>query len=225
MRRMGQSSVDLFQLHNRIGAKTSGDMMSVEAVLGEVVPAFEKLRAEGKIRHFGITAIGETAALHKVVQSGAFDTAQISYNALNPSPTQALPKSFPGQDYARLMEAAHNKGMGTIGIRVMAAGAMSGSEVRHPLNAQNVEPIGSGKDFQEDVMRARQFEPLIRDGYASSLAELALRFAISTPALSTTLIGLANMEQLEAAYAAVEKGPLPAAALTRLAELQSGFAG
>ncbi len=225
MKRMGQSSVDLFQLHNRIGAKTSGDMMSVETVLGEVVPAFERLKAEGKIRHFGITAIGETDALHKVVQSGAFDTAQISYNALNPSPTQALPKGFPGQDYAKLMEAANKRGMGTIGIRVMAAGALSGSEERHPLNAQNVEPIGSGKDFKEDVMRARRFEPLIRDGYVSSLAELALRFAISSPALSTTLIGLANMEQLEAAYAAVEKGPLPAAALTRLAELQSGFAG
>lgn len=225
MKRMGQSSIDLFQLHNRIGAKTSGDMMSVEAVLGEVVPAFQKLKAEGKIRHFGITAIGETAALHNVVESGAFDTAQISYNALNPSPTAAIPAGFPGQDYAKLMSAANAKGMGTIGIRVMAAGALSGSEDRHPLNAQNVEPIGSGKDFREDVMRARRLEPLINEGFVASLPELAMRFAISTPALSTTLIGLANMDQLEAAYTAIEKGPLPQAALAKLAELQKGFAG
>lgn len=224
MKRMGRDSVDLFQLHNRIGAKTAGDMMSVEAVLNEVVPAFQKLKTEGKIRYFGITALGDTPALHTVVESGAFDTAQICYNALNPSPTVTLPKGFPGQDYGKLMDAAHKKDMGTIGIRVMAAGALSGSGVRHPLNAQVVEPIGSGANFMEDVEHARRLEPLINGGFAASLAELALRFAISAPALSTTLIGLANMEQLEAAYAAVQKGPLSAVALAKLSEIHHEFA-
>ena len=54
---------------------------------------------------------------------------------------------------------------------------------------------------------------------------MALRFAIANPALSTTLVGLANLEQLEAAASAVEKGPLSAAALARLAALQTGFVG
>ena len=224
-KRMGVDSVDLFQLHNRIGARTGGDVISVEAVLGEVVPALQKLRDEGKFRFLGITALGETAALHKVVASGAFDTAQIAYNALNPSPDAAVPAGYPGQDYERLMTAANAKGMGTIGIRVLAAGALSGSEARHPLNAQNVEPIGSGRDFSTDVARARRLEPLIREGYVTSLPELAMRFAISSKALSTTLVGLANLEQLEAAYAAIEKGPLPAAALARIGELQRGFVG
>lgn len=223
LQRLGRDSVDLFQLHNRIGAETNGDMMSVEAVLGDVVPAMQKLRDEGKFRFFGITAIGETAALHKVVESGAFDTAQISYNALNPSPSAALPKGFPGQDYGRLMEAAQKKGMGTIGIRVLAAGALSGSEARHPLNVQVVEPIGSGADFKEDVGRARRFEPLIKEGIAANLPELAMRFAITTPALSTTLVGLANIEQLEAAYAAVMKGPLSTAELAKITAIQNGF--
>ena len=52
-----------------------------------------------------------------------------------------------------------------------------------------------------------------------------MRFAIANPALSTTLIGLANLEQLEAAASAVLKGPLSAAALARLKELQRGFVG
>ncbi len=223
-KRMGVDSVDLFQLHNRIGTKTGGDIMSAEAVLGEVVPAFQKLKQAGRIRHFGITALGDTASLHKIVESGAFDTAQICYNALNPSPTTTTPKGYPGQDYARLMEAAHNKGMGTIGIRVLAAGALSGSEARHPLAMQVVEPIGSGANFSEDVGRARRFQPLIKEGFVASLPELAMRFAISTPALSTTLVGLANLDELEAAFSAVEKGPLPAAALTRIADIQKEFA-
>ena len=227
LKRLGLASVDLFQLHNRIGAKTGGDMMSTELVLGEVVPTFQKLKQEGKIRHFGITALGETGALHKVVESRAFDTAQVCFNALNPSAGAgaALPARFPGQDYQRLLSATAKAGMGTVGIRVLAGGALSGSEARHPLNMQVVEPIASGADYKADVAHARRFEPLIREGHAASLAELAVRFVISNPNISTALVGLANLEQLEAAFAAIEKGPLPAAALARLAELQKRSAG
>ena len=100
-------------------------------------------REQGKTRFIGITAIGETAALHQVIASGAFDSAQVPYNALNPSPAADLPANYPAQDYDRLMERAVKAGMGTIGIRVLAGGALSGSEERHPLNVQSVEPIGS----------------------------------------------------------------------------------
>lgn len=224
LKRLGLASVDLFQLHNRIGAKTGGDMMSVDLVLGEVVPAFQKLKQEGKFRHFGITALGETDALHKVIAAKAFDTAQVCFNALNPSADGAMPTGVPGQDYRRLMTAAHEAGMGTIGIRILAGGALAGTEARHPLNVQVVEPIGSGADFKADVMNARRLEPLLREGLAASLPELAMRFAISSRSLSAALIGLANLEQLEAAYQAVMKGPLPASAMQRLAEAQRRFA-
>ena len=46
-----------------------------------------------------------------------------------------------------------------------------------------------------------------------------------TVALSTTLVGMANIEQFEAALSAAEKGPLPPAALSRLKELQHEFVG
>jgi L-galactose dehydrogenase/L-glyceraldehyde 3-phosphate reductase len=123
------------------------------------------------------------------------------------------------------MQRAHKAGMGTIGIRVLAGGALSGNAWRHPLAMPVVDPIGSGADYQADVRRAQRLEPLIREGHAASLAELAMRFAIANPALSTTLIGLANLEQLEAAASAVLKGPLSPAALARLGELQLGFVG
>ena len=52
-----------------------------------------------------------------------------------------------------------------------------------------------------------------------------MRFAISNPALSTTLVGIANLEQFEAAAQAALKGPLSPAALARLGELQRAFVG
>lgn len=224
LKRMGQDSVDLFQLHNRIGFKTGGDIIEANAVLGEVVPALQSLKQAGKIRHFGITALGETDALHKVLSSGAFDTAQICYNALQPSAGHDVPAGYPGQNYERMMARAHEIEVGTIAIRVLAGGALSGTEARHPLNMQTVEPIGSGESFAVDVRRALAFEPLIREGHVTSLPELALRYAISQPALSTTLVGLANLEQLETAAQAVLKGPLSLAALARVADIQKSFA-
>jgi aryl-alcohol dehydrogenase-like predicted oxidoreductase len=88
-----------------------------------------------------------------------------------------------------------------------------------------VEPIGSGADYGADVKRAQRLEPLVRDGHAGSLVDLAMRFAISNPALSTTLVGIANLEQFETAAQAVLKGPLSPAALKKLGELQAGFVG
>ena len=89
----------------------------------------------------------------------------------------------------------------------------------------SVEPIGSGANYAADVARARRLEPLVREGHASSLTELAMRFAIASQKLSTTEIGLASIAELNAAIAAVEMGPLSAVALARLKQLQAGFIG
>ena len=51
-----------------------------------------------------------------------------------------------------------------------------------------------------------------------------MRFVISNPDLSTTEIGIATLEELQQAAAAVNKGPLSDEALTRIKEIQAGFA-
>ena len=223
--RLGRDHVDLFQFHNQLAERHDGATFSVEEMLGDVLAAFTRVREQGKTRFIGFTAIGETGALHRLVASGAFDTAQVPYNALNPSAGAALPDRYPAQDYGRLLDRTRQADMGTIGIRVLAGGALSGREERHPLGLAVVEPIGSGASYAADAARARRLEPMVREGYAASLTEMAMRFAIAHPALSTTEIGLATIEQLDDAIRAVEKGPLPPAALARLAELQATFSG
>ena len=51
------------------------------------------------------------------------------------------------------------------------------------------------------------------------ITELALRFVISNPDVSLTLMGARSVAEVEANAAAVEKGPLPAALLARLDEI------
>jgi aryl-alcohol dehydrogenase-like predicted oxidoreductase len=79
--------------------------------------------------------------------------------------------------------------------------------------------------YETDVTRARRLMPIIQEGFAASLTEAATRFAISQSAIGTILVGIAAPHQFENALAAVEKGPLPPAALDRLSTLLQTFSG
>ena len=225
LRRLGRQQVDLFQLHNAITEADASGAISARVVLEQVVPAFERLREQGKTRFFGITATGQTAALHQVIDAGVLHTAQVPYNLLNPSLGGPMPAGFPAQDYRNLLARMQASGMGAIGIRVLAGGALSGEAERHPIASPPPEPIGSARGYDADLMRARRLLPLVAEGHAATLPEAALRYVISHPAMSTVLIGIATIDQLEQAIAAAEKGSLAQAALQRAAALQLGFAG
>ena len=223
--RLGLERVDIFHLHNPITGTGGGSALSVAQVLGDVAPAFERLRAQGKIRFLGLTALGDTAALHRVIDARVFDSAQVVYNMLNPSAAEALPQNYPAQDYGRLFDHTQAAGVGVVGIRVLAGGALSGSAERHTIAGPAPEPIGSAMSYDADVERARRLMPLVREGFAASLTEAATRFALSHPAMGTILVGMATPQQFEDALAAVQKGPLPQAALDRLSALRRAFSG
>ena len=225
LQRLQFGRVDLFQLHNHITAEGRDSDLTPEIVLGEVVPAFERLREQGKTRFCGITAVGDTPALHQVVDARIFDTAQVSYNVLNPSAGADVASRYPAHDFGNLLAHTKAADMGVIAIRVLAAGALSGTEQRHPLGSPSVEPIGSGSSYRIDVERARRLEPLVREGFADSLIELAVRFVISHEAVSTALVGISTLEHLEYAAAAANKGPLPREAIERITAAQHGFVG
>jgi aryl-alcohol dehydrogenase-like predicted oxidoreductase len=209
LKRLAREHVDLFQLHNPLAAADGDDRMAIEIALNEVVPALQALVKAGKTRFIGFSGVGETPALLKAVESKGFDTMQVVYNALNPSAGGAMPKGAPGQDYNRVLERTKANDMGTIVIRALAGGALAGTTERHPLAMQVVPPIGSAPDFAGDVARARTLEPLVRASGSVSLAEMAQRFVISNPAVTTMLVGYSTLDQLDQALAAVAKGPLP----------------
>ena len=223
--RLQLDRVDIFHLHNPITDTGGGSALSAHQVLDDVVPAFERLRQQGKIRFLGISAVGDTNALHHVIDSAAFHSAQIVYNMLNPSAGEALPANYPAQNYRRLFDRTQAKGVGVVGIRVLAGGALSGSAERHPIASPAPEPIGSAMNYDADIARARRLSALVSEGFAGSLTEAATRFALSHPAMGTILVGMATPQQFEDALAAVEKGPLPQAALDRLSALRQGFSG
>ena len=221
--RLKLDHVDLLQLHNAIGEYEGPGSLNVEQMLDQLVPAIDKIRASGKAQFFGFTARGKPDVLHRWIASGVFDSAQIFYNLLVPSAGEQTPANYPSVNYTQLLAAAQEHGVGSIGVRVLAGGALSGSEQRHPLGMPVVMPIGTTADYATDVNRGLCFEPQLKEGSAETLPELAVRYSISHPQMCTTEIGIATLEELQQATAAVNRGPLDSDALAAIGKIQSGF--
>ena len=225
LKRLGREQVDLIQLHDRISSQTDVSVraITVSDVLGEVREALEVLKFQGKARFYGMTGVGEPKGIHEVVASGLVSTVQTVYNLINASAGAVAPAGFDMPDYDRLIDLSAEKNVGVIVIRVLAAGALTGTSVRHPVAVQTVAPIGSGRDFQQDESRARQFAFIVDEGFAGDMPEASIRFALSNPGVSTVLVGYSDLEHLEKSVQYAAKGPLPAEALARLPQAWSTF--
>jgi aryl-alcohol dehydrogenase-like predicted oxidoreductase len=217
LRRLQLDRLDLFQLHNPIGLTRQTERGWVGlADLDAAARAFRKLQSQGRIRHWGINGLGDTDALLAATQTSGADTMQICCNLLNPSAALVAPQDFAFQDYKQLMQRATHAQMGVMAIRVMAGGALAGTNARHPVATQTVAPIASSATFEADVALSKRFNHLVRPEWANSLAEAAIRFVISQPNVSSALLGISSPEQLEEGIAAAERGPLLSEALAQV---------
>jgi aryl-alcohol dehydrogenase-like predicted oxidoreductase len=221
LRRLGHECVDLLYFHNFLGLQRQKSQAGI-ADLEPVLRALEKLRQQGKTRYVGFNGLGETEAVHQGL-SLDFHALQTCYNLLNPTGGRPAPAGFPFQDYRQLICRAAGQGKGVVAIRVLAGGALSGSAERHPVATAQVGPISTSSDYAADVARARRFSFVVEEGHAHSLAETAVRFALGQEGISSVLVGISSLEQLEAAAQAQARGPLPPAVLGRLEEVWKGL--
>jgi len=219
LRRLGRESIDLIQLHNRIGLSWQPEkepdrigLSDLETVIG----VFDGLLQQGKVRFWGITALGGTDALRAAVATGGFQSIQVPYNLLNPTAGTTASEDFPFQDYGRIIDQAAQREMGVIAIRILAGGALSGTTERNPVASTRVNPIASEEVYGDDVARARRYSFLVEEGTVSNLVEAAVRFVVSNAKVSTALLGISSLDQLEQAVKYVERGPLPVETLAKI---------
>jgi aryl-alcohol dehydrogenase-like predicted oxidoreductase len=178
--------------------------------LDTAMEAFAALKEQGKVRYWGITALGAAEALQAAVATGRFQSIQVPYNLINPTAGAAAGRDFPFQDYGQIIDRASQQGIGAIAIRILAGGALSGAMERHPVAQAWVNPIASEQEYSADVARARRYSFLLEKGIVGNLVEAAVRFVVSKPGVSTALLGISSLDQLEQAVEYVERGPLPA---------------
>lgn len=206
--RLGRDSVDLLQLHSRIGGASSERGIGAGEVSDIVADAMRQVCSEGLVRHVGITALGESESVLAVIGGKRFDTAQTYFNALNPSAGFAG-ASGGAQDLLGVIDAAAEAGMGVIAIRVLAAGAATGSEERAPnASLAGGGALTAGGDFHADIERAKRLAAVASRFEIESVAELSFRFCLAKHGVSTVLVGFSNTGQLEDALRWHERGPL-----------------
>jgi len=215
LRRLRLERVALFQLHNQLGDAVGGrPSLQPDDVLrrGGVADTFDRLKEQGLFAASGITAAGDTHACIEVIESGRFDAAQIYYNAINPSAVWSrAPAGWKAQDFSGIIAACRRQRMGMLNIRVFAGGPLASA--RRP---GRLAVLTSGTDVDNEVRCAAAVRHALAYG---TPAQATLRFALGNSALSSRVIGIASLANLDEALAAVAQGPLPDAAIAGLEAL------
>ena len=195
----------LLQLHNGLTRNRGDEPASItprDAI--RIAEAMAKLRDGGLVQHIGFTGTGHPDAMREVVRSGAFDTVQVPFNLLNPSAGSPVPVE--GEtDYGNILAECAAQWMGVFAIRVFAGGAL----LDQPPSAHTLTtPYFPLALYERDLERAKQ----IRERVAGRLTmpELAVRFALAHPAVSSAIIGFGSPQHVDEIARARLDEPLPA---------------
>ncbi|MBE0610093.1 MAG: aldo/keto reductase [Dehalococcoidia bacterium] len=206
--RMRLERVDIFILHGMIDAAAE-EGATTRTNLGlfreAVVPAFERLRTEGRIGAWGITGVGFPSAILDVLEHGPRPAVvQCIANVLD-SPGGMKRYDEPARPREIIAAAARN-GVAVMGIRAVAAGSLT-SALDRELPAESPE----GVDFE----RAVPFRAIAAE-IGVSPAFLAHQYALSMEGLSTVVLGVKNREELRECLAAEAAGALSPEVIRRI---------
>lgn len=180
LRRLRTDRLDLVQVH----------MSPSKAQLEEnrTVETLRELRKEGKVRFIGMSGILPHLADHLAMD--VFDVFQIPYSAVQ-------------RDHEDMITEAVNRGAGTL----IRGGAARGA----PSEEKNwrIGPLTQAAGVGQRNWAAADLDELLRSSGLTAM-EFTLRFTLSHPGLSSTIVGTSSPAHLLDNIKIAEKGPLPA---------------
>jgi aryl-alcohol dehydrogenase-like predicted oxidoreductase len=150
------------------------------------VESLQALRDEGKIRFIGMS--GTLPELPDQIAMGVFEVFQIPYSLIQ-------------REHEDLITAAAQARAGTLIRGGAARGAPAGDK------GWQQGPIGLRQGEGQRRWEASGVEDLLGD---MPPMEFVLRFTLSHPGLSSTIVGTSSLDHLRSNLAVAEKGPLPA---------------
>jgi aryl-alcohol dehydrogenase-like predicted oxidoreductase len=167
--------------------------------------ALGELKRSGKVRAVGISINDhQPDSALEIIRTGLIDTVQVIYNVFDQTPERAL---FP-------LCLEHK--IGVLARVPLDEGALTGN-----ITPATTFPDGDFRNFYFSGNRKQQVvehvDALRRDlGKDANLADTALRFVISNPAVSTVIPGMRSVRHAESNAALADQGPLPAETLAIL---------
>ncbi len=167
-----------------------------------------RLRDQGKIRAWGIaTSDHRHDEVNGVIEAGLVDIIEVPYSILDQRASE------------RFLPLALKHHTSVIARSPLASEALTGL-----WDEQRIFPRGDwrrrvfrGEVLQRTTRRVNRIKALV--GTDVSLAQIALRFCLSHPAITATIPGVQNAEQVQCNLAALEQGPLPQELLDQITTL------
>jgi len=191
LRRLGTDYVDLIQYHVDFREP------SMEAV----VEGFQKLQSDGKVRAYGLST-SDFKYLQAFNQDGKMSTLQIDYSILNRTPEAEI---FPYCQKENLGVLVRGPlAMGILTGKFTAESRFSEDDFRRRWHEDEDEY----QVFLQDLQNVEQLRSLT-DG--RTLAQLALQFAYTHPAVTCVIPGAKTVKQLKENVAAAALPPMSAA--------------
>jgi aryl-alcohol dehydrogenase-like predicted oxidoreductase len=200
LKNLGVEQIDLLQLHVWPNHWTETD---------ELFSTLQKLQQQGKIRYRGISINDhEPDNVLSVVKNGLVDTVQVIYNIFDPSPATALFPLCRQHQVGVIVRCPFDEGSLTGAITPTTTFSEGDWRARYFTKTRR-EAI---------ALRVESLNVLIREsgGTVSDLAELALRFCLSHPDVSTVIPGMRKATHVTKNLQAAEKGALPTNLLEKL---------
>jgi aryl-alcohol dehydrogenase-like predicted oxidoreductase len=187
---IGVDTIDLIQFHTWEDAWLDDE---------RIPRSIEKLRASGKVRAVGISLNRwEPANGIRAVRAGLVDAVQVIYNLFDQNPEDELFPACREKDVAVIARCPFDEG-GLTGILTLDSKWPAGDWRNGYFNPENLKAT---------VARADALKPLVPAG--STLPEMAMRFILNNPDVSTIIPGMRKRRNVESNTTASAKGPLPA---------------
>lgn len=189
LRNLGLDTIDLQQFH------VWSDEWVEEGSWREAV---ERLKVDGKIRHFGISVNDhepDNGVL--LVESGAVESVQVIYNIFEQRPADGI------------LPAAERAGVGVIARVPFDEGALTGRirpDTTFPEDDWRNDYFGGDRKtavWERVLALSSELGVPVED-----MPEIALRFCLSHPAVSTVIAGMRSLANVDANAAAAGQGRL-----------------
>jgi len=196
LEKLGTKSIDVLQFH------VWDDSWTSEAEFRDTV---EKLKADGLIRFFGLSLNRwEPENGTKAIRAGLVDVVQVIYNIFDQSPEDKL---FP---------VCRELNIGVIARVPLDEGSLGGkmtAETKFPKDDWRSLYFGP-ENLKNTIARVDKLKPLVPKNM--TMPEMALRFILSDPTVSTTIIGMRKPDHVKENIATSDAGPLPPDLLQKL---------
>jgi len=192
LKRMGLESIDLYLLHN----PTVDDMKNELSFA-----LLDQYKAEGKIKHWGVS-VNTLPECELAVSIGRPAAMQMEYNILEQEPEQVFAK-------------AKAAGVGVVSRVPLKRGFLSGRfDETYQFSAEDRRSkILSPENMRKYQARLEKLREVAKE-LGRSPAEVAIRFCVSNPNVSTVLPGIRTPQQAKEDAAAW--ATLPPEALKKL---------